>query len=352
MTSPDLLHAMTKRLQPKRWGFLGVFLFLVAWIRILSGDRFSLGGIPHFIHAMLLLLCMVVLAPLPWQWTGDKQRKASLGRGTGQALLFNTLWLGLLVMVFGPGQRIQVSSGHILLSPTQSMMLGLQPVALVVGWIIAELQAAEGDRAEAMAARQSLEVTARQAQEQALKAQLDPHVLFNALGGISELIRVDPNRAEEAVVSLGELYRKLTLHGRHTTVPLADERALVEDYLAVEHLRLGERLRIEWRWPDTLSTFHIPPLLLQPLVENAIKHGLAPSKQGGTLRISAAPEGNGLALTVANDGVPLASTWQAGTGLTNLTSRLTLLGAGSRIDLRQEGAWTMADLRLWPGDVS
>ena len=349
MTSPDLLLAMKKRLQPKRWGFLAVFLFLVAWIRILTGDRFSLSGIPHFIHAMLMLVCVVVLAPLPWQWTGDERRKASLWRGAGQAMLFNTLWLGVLVLVFGPGQRILVSSGHIHLSPTQSMLLGLQPVALLAGWIIAELQAAEGDRAEAMAARQTLEVTARQAQEQVLKAQLDPHVLFNALGGISELIRVDPNRAEEAVVSLGELYRKLTLHGRHETVPLAEERALVEDYLAVEHLRLGDRLRVEWNWPDTLSAFRLPPLLLQPLVENAIKHGLSPSKRGGTLRISAASDGSGLLMTVADDGAPLDPSWQPGTGISNLASRLALLGGGSRINLRQDGTWTVAELRLWPG---
>jgi hypothetical protein len=349
MKSAALFQAVRKRLQPKRWGFLAVFLFLVAWIRILSGDRFSLGGIPHFIHAMLMLLCVVVLAPLPWQWTGDERRKAPLWRGTGQALLFNTFWLGALVMVFGPGQRILVSSGHVHLSPTQGMLLGLQPVALLVGWIIAELQAAEGDRAEAMAARQSLEITARQAQEQALKAQLDPHVLFNALGGISELIHVDPNRAEEAVVSLGELYRKLTIHGRHETVPLADERALVEDYLAVEHLRLGVRLRVEWDWPEALSGLRIPPLLLQPLVENAIKHGLSPSKRGGTLRLSVTPEGTGLLMTVADDGAPLDPSWQAGTGLSNLASRLALLDRGSRLDLRQDGAWTVAQLRLWPG---
>lgn len=349
MTSPDLLQAMKKRLQPKRWGFLAVFLFLVAWIRILSGGQFSLGGIPHFIHAMLLLVCVVVLAPLPWQWTGDERRKTSLWRGAGQALLWNTAWLGLLTLMFGPRQRVMVTAGHLQLSLTQSLMLGLQPVALLVGWIIAELQAAEGDRAEAMAARQTLEVTARQAQEQALKAQLDPHVLFNALGGISELIRVDPDRAEEAVVSLGELYRKLTVHGRHETVPLADERALVEDYLAVEHLRLGDRLQVEWIWPEALATFPIPPLLLQPLVENAIKHGLSPSKPGGTLRISAAREGSGLLFTVADDGAPLNASWQAGTGLSNLTSRLELLGRGSRITLRQDGAWTVAELRLWPG---
>lgn len=349
MTSPDLLQAMKKRLQPKRWGFLAVFLFLVAWIRILSGDRFSLGGIPHLIHAMLMLVCVVVLAPLPWQWTGDARRKAPLWRGAGQALLFNTFWLGALLLLFGPGQRILVSSGHLHLSPTQSMLLGLQPVALLVGWIIAELQAAEGDRVEAMAARQTLEATARQAQEQALKAQLDPHVLFNALGGISELIRVDPSRAEEAVVSLGELYRKLTIHGRQETVPLAEERALVEDYLAVEHLRLGDRLRVEWQWPDTLSAFRLPPLLLQPLVENAIKHGISPSKVGGTLRISVASEGAGLLITVADDGVPLEASWQPGTGLANLASRLELLGRGSRLDLRQDGPWTVADLRLWPG---
>jgi two-component sensor histidine kinase len=351
MQPPALRQVMKARLQPKAWGFLGIFLFLVVWIRILSGEKPSPGGVSHLVHAVLMLVCMVVLAPLPWQWTGDERRKTPLLRGAVQAILWNTLWLGPLVLTFGPAPRLVFANSHVQLSPMAGLLAGLHPVALVVGWIIAELQAAQGDRAEALAARQTLEITARQAQEQALKAQLDPHVLYNALGGISELIRVDPARAEEAVVSLGELYRKLTAHGRQERVRLAEERALVEDYLAVERLRLGDRLQVQWDWPEDVSPFQLPPLLLQPLVENAIKHGLSPSKQGGVVRISAALEGPGLRLRVADNGAPLEPAWQAGTGLANLGSRLALLGGGSGIALRQEGAWTRADLRLWPGGV-
>jgi len=114
-----------------------------------------------------------------------------------------------------------------------AILVALLPVALGVGWVIAALEAAEGDRAEAEGARRTLETAARTAQEQALKAQLDPHVLYNALGGISELVREDPGRAEAAILSLAELYRKLTALGRRETVTLGEERALLEDYLSM-----------------------------------------------------------------------------------------------------------------------
>jgi LytS/YehU family sensor histidine kinase len=163
------------------------------------------------------------------------------------------------------------------------------------------------------------------------------------------LIQDDPARAEEAVVSLADLYRKLTALARRETVPLEAERGLVQDYLAVEHMRLGRLLRVHWDWPEELAHREVPPLLVQPLVENAIKHGLAPHKGGGELRITAAAEGAGLRFSVADDGIPLDPAWKPGTGLSNLEARLAILGRGSRLQLRQAEGWTLAELWLWPG---
>ncbi|HJW34575.1 MAG TPA: histidine kinase [Holophagaceae bacterium] len=364
----ELLRSLKPRLQPNRWGFLAVFLLLLAFVRIVLGDAPSPQEWPHFLRGFLLILGMVVLAPMPWQWTGDARRMAPLWRGFLQSLLWNALWLGLLLHLYGTSHRFSVitlppprdpalmaflrhlhqQSGL----PTFALpLVGLAPVSMLLGWIIATLQAAEADRAEAVTARHALEATARQAQEQALKAQLDPHVLYNALSGISELIHEDPHRAEEAVVSLGELYRKLTVFGARESVPLDEERALVTDYLAVEQVRLGPRLKVAWDWPAALGRREVPPLLLQPLVENALKHGLALRKQGGTVSIAVAEEGRGLRFTVANDGEPLDPDWRAGTGLSNLAARLRLLGEGSRVALRCDGGRTLAELHLRPGEA-
>lgn len=365
MQSAALLQSLKPRLQPTRWGLLAVFLLLSTLFRVLMGDPPSPGEIPHFLRGFLLLVGLVVFAPMPWQWTQDDRRKAPFIRGLFQGVVWNPIWLGFFLVGFS---WLRVSSGIRITSPGHPGLIaffrnlhayagkigvlfplvGLVPIALLLGWFIATLQAAEGDRAEAIAARQALEATARQAQEQALKAQLDPHVLYNALSGISELIREDAAKAEDAVVSLGELYRKLTALGAREKITLAEERSLVEDYLAVEYVRLGPRLQVQWDWPETLSHRSLPPLLVQPLIENALKHGLSPRKAGGTLRITVAEAGSGLHFSVANDGAPLNPDWQAGTGLSNLASRLVLLGGGSRLSLRQEGTWTYAELWLQP----
>ena len=355
MKRPAILHSLKARLQPARWGAFAAFLVLLGLLRLLLGDLPSLRDLPHFLHGLLLVVTMVALAPLPWQWTGDDRRKAPLLRGVGQALVWNTAWLALVLGLFGPDRHSAIQAAFSRFHraanlPVQFLaLLGLLSVAFLLGWIIAELQAAEGDREEALTARRSLELSARQAQEQALKAQLDPHVLYNALGGICELIREDPDRAEESLQSLAELYRTLTAMGRRETVTLAEERGLITDYLAVEQVRLGDRLRVAWDWPAALDTLEVPPLLLQPLVENAIKHGLAPRKQGGDLRLTAAQDGPGLRFTVADNGEPLDPAHPTGLGLGNLAARLALLGGGSGFELRQRDTWTIAELRLWPG---
>jgi signal transduction histidine kinase len=363
MRTRSLLQAAQARLKPRPWGALLALVALAAVARLFVGDAPAPREVPHLVKAYLLALTAVALAPAPWQWTGDERRLAGPFRGLVQALPWNLLWVGALMLVVAPWRLLplhapalppaanpfQAIHHHLriplFLIPTALFM----PMALAGGWLVAAFQAAEGDRAEAQEGRRAMEVAAREAQEQALKAQLDPHVLYNALGGISELIREDPARAEEALVSLAELYRKLTALGKRAAVPLGEERALVEDYLAVEALRLGTRLRVAWDWPVALDGWTVPPLLVQPLVENAIKHGLAPRREGGEVRLAVAVAGQGLRFTVANTGAPLPGAWAPGTGLSNLTQRLALLGSGSRLELRREGDLTVAELFLRPG---
>jgi LytS/YehU family sensor histidine kinase len=148
------------------------------------------------------------------------------------------------------------------------------------------------------------ELAATAAELQALRSQLDPHFLFNTLHSLTQLAHEDPNATQDALQRFGELMRHLLKSGREACacIPLERELEFVRHYLALEKLRLGERLLVtEHIEPETLE-LAVPPLLLQPLVENAIRHGLAPRLQGGTVRLSASLAADQLLIVVADDG--------------------------------------------------
>jgi Histidine kinase/Histidine kinase-, DNA gyrase B-, and HSP90-like ATPase len=148
------------------------------------------------------------------------------------------------------------------------------------------------------------ELAAANAELQALRAQLDPHFLFNTLHSLTQLAREDPVATEDALQRFGELMRYVLKCGRETRTEIALEQELefVRNYLALERLRLGERLRvIEHIDPDTLE-LGVPALLLQPLVENAVRHGLAPRRDGGTVRLSSTLAHDRLMVSVGDDG--------------------------------------------------
>ncbi len=182
-----------------------------------------------------------------------------------------------------------------------------------------------------------------------LRSQLNPHFLFNALNGLRSLIADEPGRAREAVTQLARTLRYTFASGEEDLVSLARELEMVDDYLALESLRLADRLRIEREIAPEACTARIPAMLLQTLVENAIKHGIAALKQGGTLRITAKIEGRDLVLQITNprpaDTAPIPN---EGVGIKNSTERLRLLfgsRASLRLDLSQAGRAT-AEVRL------
>jgi sensor histidine kinase YesM len=146
------------------------------------------------------------------------------------------------------------------------------------------------------------EAAAARAELIALRAQLDPHFLFNTLHSIGGLIRQDPAAAEEAVERFGELMRYVLETGRSGLVALEEELSFVRKYLALESLRLGARLRVSEAIDEECLDCGVPPLLLQPLAENAIRHGVAPKRDGGTLLLVGAIEEDMLHLTVSDDG--------------------------------------------------
>ena len=137
------------------------------------------------------------------------------------------------------------------------------------------------------------------AQVAALQARIRPHFLFNSMNTIASLIRTRPEDAERAVEDLGELFRA-TLRGGEGSSTLAAEFELVKRYLAIERLRFGERLAVEWRVDALPGDLAVPPLLLQPLVENAVLHGIQPLAQGGTISIEGVADAKAVRITVRN----------------------------------------------------
>jgi LytS/YehU family sensor histidine kinase len=211
---------------------------------------------------------------------------------------------------------------------------------LLLGWILADRERAELQEAAAYRA-------AKEAQARVLQGQMNPHVLFNAISGLTELVREDPGAAEAALVNLSDMLRALLAHGSRLRAPLGDERRLVGLHMSLERLRLGRRLRESWDWPETEDALEIPPLMIQPLVENALNHGVSLAVGGGELQVKVSRQGEFLCVRVANTGPAPAAVEGPGLGLPNLRERLGLLGEPPEaLRLYREGAWTVAELRL------
>jgi signal transduction histidine kinase len=335
---------------PSTWGAILGYGMAWAGLRLLTDLPGILSPRAEFLVPFLLVAGLVALGPLPWLWTGDERRQAPPWRGLIQALPWNTAWLGAFLWLFflvapeSMGSRPEIQfhlfGHHYPMRPEWGLFLLNFPFALIMGWFLADKERAEASERE-------LKLLADRARAQALQAQLNPHVLFNVLSGLTELVHEDPDAAEEALVGLIEMYRELTKHGSALTTSLRSERNLIERYLEIEEIRLGERLCFEWEWPSWADALELPPLLLQPLVENAIKHGISPSPRGGTIQISAERGPDKLVLIVANNGQPLEENHRDGMGLGNLKQRLALLTAFCPIlDLYLDGDWTVAKLTL------
>ena len=209
----------------------------------------------------------------------------------------------------------------------QSMLVGLVFGGIAAGFfwlrehnakLEVELRARELARLEAE--KQSLA-----AQLRLLQAQIEPHFLFNSLANVSALIDANPKLAGTLLDALIRYLRSSLLRTRAEGGSLGDEVALLTAYLDVLKIRMGDRLAYEFEIPQALLALDFPPMLLQPLVENAIRHGLEPKLAGGRLHMSAAMENGVLRIRVADDGIGLVAAPGEGVGLSNIRARLAAL---------------------------
>jgi two-component system, LytTR family, sensor kinase len=177
------------------------------------------------------------------------------------------------------------------------------------------------------------------AQLDALRRQIEPHFLFNTLNAIAGLVREKRNDAAvDMIAGLSDFLRRVVEDSSHQQVPLGDEMEFVQKYLDIQKVRFAERLQLSIDVPQELFAAQVPSLILQPMVENAIKHGIAKRAQGGLIRIAATRDNGLLTLSVYNDGPRLPADWdeiRSGIGISNIRTRLHgLYGDACNLTLR------------------
>jgi len=193
-----------------------------------------------------------------------------------------------------------------------------------------------------------LTVTAREAQLRALQAQINPHFLFNCLNSLRHLIGTHPDRAQAVVTNLADILRYALDSDRRDLTPLSDELEVVDRYLELERMRFEERLCVERAIDPSALGVRVPPMLLQTLVDNAIKHGISELTAGGVVRLEARTDAGRLTLKVRNTGaLKTGAPTTEGYGLRNARERLRLLyGADASLTLRDLNGMTEALLQI------
>jgi two-component system sensor histidine kinase AlgZ len=289
---------------------LGVVLRTVLFVEAVMAVGASLGpgGVADWVERLAFLTGAALPGTLSWLIVACslKQVLARLPR-TGQHVF--GVALGMLAGLYGCVLMTLVGI------PAPMPWVGS---ALVGGMLAALVVAALVLRAKS---RMPAETAARLAE---LQARIRPHFLFNSLNSAIALVREDPARAESLLEDLSELFRH-ALVDQGESVTLSEEIAIARRYLAIEAVRFGDRLRLEWALDPLAGSARVPPLILQPLVENAVKHGVEPSATGANVRVSTQRRGGVVVIKVTNT-IP-SGQGQPGNGVAqgNVRDRLRLL---------------------------
>lgn len=304
-----IILALSPGLATDRWYFLGIASLLIQWIVLLA-------------IAVLYLLRrpLARLSPLAIAWT-------ALG-----ALVGSTWLVALLVSLAAPATPGVPGLGW--------QLMPLTGIALAVGLMgIAAFHIHWTNR--------QLDLRARQAELEALQARLHPHFLFNTLNTGAALVHDQPEQAERLLLDLSDLFRAAL--SAPDWVPLADEIGLARRYAEIETLRFGRRMRMRWSVPEPLPHVLVPSLCLQPLVENAVLHGVEPSPDGGDIEVSVQTTDAGLAMAVCNS-VPTEGTRRHRghrIGLASVRLRIeSLTGGDGELTLSPGGGSFCASIRL------
>lgn len=302
-----------------------------------SRDGRGPAGVAEFLSA-ILGASGVVLLGLAHTLRRTMEEAAARRQSTGEAAALQQVLLALPALGFAAG----VMLGAAALLMVLRALLGAELPLAVIGTVaygamlvFAAHTVMRSTRtlfmhaAQHAAAAADARSEAAAAQVAALQAQMNPHFLFNALNTVASLVRSDPRAAEQVVENLSDVLRRTLERSSDTAGTVREEVEYVRAYLALEQQRWSERLRVEWSVPDDVLEHPLPPLMLQPLVENALRHGLTARLDGGRLRISIEPTDDAMTLAVEDDGPGFPRGWREGTGLGNLRKRLQTLYGGA-----------------------
>ena len=217
-------------------------------------------------------------------------------------------------------------------------------LALTVHYLLLAFELAR----EAEQRQLRMEVLAREAELRALRAQLDPHFLFNSLNSISALTAVDPMGARRMCMLLADFLRDTLSVSSRDRIPLVEELALADRFLGIEQVRFGDRLRIERHVDGAAAQCRVPPLLLQPLVENAVTHGIAGLLEGGVIRLDVSRRDGRLSIAIENPrDTESPRPARHGVGLDNVRQRLlAMFGGTARLDTRADDGRYRVELAL------
>jgi two-component system sensor histidine kinase AlgZ len=310
-------------------------LYLLVWIPI-AGMLSYLLGIPGGISwresvALAVPLCLLYAFVCLTAWYSCRVTpldKSSASRLVGTHMIAALVAASLWVVAARALAQVLSNIGAFpgldkRFSPDVPLVAGMGNLLylLSVAFYYVVIAVESSRVAEARANRANL--LAREAELRALKAQVNPHFLFNSLNSISALTSSDPARAREMCVLLGDFLRRTLGLGEKAVIPLEEELSLVNAFLAVEKIRFGSRLQMEEKIEKEALAFDVPPLLLQPLVENAVAHGVANLVEGGSIRLDVQCRDGVVSITIENsfdlDAPPRR---KSGVGLMNVRQRL------------------------------
>jgi two-component system, LytTR family, sensor histidine kinase AlgZ len=327
------------------WGCLGAVL------AYLLGINSGLGweGV-----AVALPLCLfyALVCLTPWYTcrflplAGGQITKAVLNQ-VAAAFIASVMWLGVARLLGWALSGVYPKLPRDL-SPNYLLLFGLGVLLYLLAVAMHYVYLAVETSQEAIRREHEAQVLAREAELKALKAQINPHFLFNCLHSISALTTIDAGQARDMCIKLSDFLRNTLRLGERANITFAEELALVKTYLDVEQVRFGSRLRVEQKIEETCGHCSVPPLLLQPLVENAIKHGIAGLVDGGLIRIEGRCSDGVLRIAVENDFDPEhPAPRKTGLGLSNVRSRIAARhGDRGRVDVAVAADHYRVDLLL------
>jgi signal transduction histidine kinase len=359
------------RMRSQRWIWIGLIWFgfglvdAIQTVFVMRAEGMHHAWVKLFVITVLYWLAWALATPLvlhlghrfpPVKWQPLTTWLVHILACAGIGLIFTawTTWLDLLTNPYADNSASPALQGpfvHLWFNKFYNGILSsilLYAAILAFGYAVSSRERLALQQTETARLNEQLS----KAQLHALRQQIEPHFLFNTLNAIAGLVREGRNdSAVSMIAGLSDFLRRVLDDSTRQQVPLGEEVEFAQKYLDIQKIRFAERLQLSVDVPTELYTAQVPALILQPMVENAVKHGIAKRAQGGSIRIAASRSNGMLTLSVSNDGPSLPADWEmarSGIGISNVRTRLkSLYGDSFTLSMRnQEGGGVAVSLSL------